>query len=326
MFPRLKKMSENPIHRSGFVSIVGRPNAGKSTLLNALVGDKLAIVSDKPQTTRLAVQGVLTLPDAQIVFLDTPGIHSAPTLLNKRMMEAVRGSLTERDLILFVADGSSPLSDDDRHSLDMIRNVGAPVVLLLNKIDNLEDKSELMPRLVEYQGARDFAELIPISALTGDGLERVREAILKRLPEGPAYFPEDYITDQPERYLAAEMIREKILQETRQEVPHAVAVIVDKWEDAKRLVRIAATIYVERAGQKAIIIGSKGAMLKKIATGARLEMEALFARKIFLEVFVKVRADWRDSAEFLNAADWHSIFPSDAGAGDEAQDEPLRLE
>jgi GTP-binding protein Era len=297
-----------PPHRSGFVSIVGRPNAGKSTLLNALVGGKLAIVSEKPQTTRLAVQGVLTLPQAQIVFLDTPGIHHAATLLNKRMMDAVRASLQERDLLLFVADCSSPMTAEDRHALDMIRNPETPALLLLNKIDRLEDKRKLLPRLEEYQTERAFLEFIPVSALTGEGLDRVRDAILAHVPEGPAYFPPDYITDQPERFLAAELIREKILRETRQEVPHSVAVIVDKWEETPRLTRIAATIYVERAGQKAIVIGSKGATLKKVATLARHEMEALFGVKVFLEVFVKVRPNWRESPEFLNAADWHSLF------------------
>jgi GTP-binding protein Era len=293
--------------RSGFISILGRPNAGKSTLLNALVGTKLAIVSEKPQTTRAAVEGVLNLSSAQVVFLDTPGIHESKTLLNQRMMAAVRLALADRDALLYLGDASSRFSPEDAHALELIHNVSTPVLLLLTKIDRVSDKRFLLPLIEQYKAAREFDEYIPISSVTGEGLDRVRDAILARLPQGPAYFPPDHITDQPERYLAAELIREKVLRETRQEVPHAVAVLVDRWEDTPRLLRIAATIYVERPGQKAIVIGAKAASLKKIGTLAREEMEKMFGRKIFLELFVKVQKDWRENPEFLEAIDWRSM-------------------
>jgi GTPase len=292
---------------SGFVAIMGRPNAGKSTLLNALIGGKLAIMSSKPQTTRTEVQGVLTLPHAQVVFLDTPGVHEAPSLLNRRMMDTVRSALQERDAVLLVVDCMAPLSEDDRQAVDLIRGVRAPVFLVLNKIDRLDDKRQLLPRIEQYRALHEFADYLPVSATQGEGLERLRDAIVARLPEGQQYFPNDYLTDQPERFLAAELIREKILRETRQEVPHSIAVLVDKWEDTSHTVRIAATIYVERPGQKGIVIGAKGAMLKKIGTAARHEIEALLARKVYLELFVKVRPNWRESPEFLNAIDWRSM-------------------
>jgi GTP-binding protein Era len=295
-------------HVSGFVSILGRPNSGKSTLLNALVGTKLAIVTAKPQTTRALVEGVLTLPGAQAVFLDTPGIHAPDTLLNRRMMDAIHAALEERDLLVFVADATRPFSKADEDALRLIAWVTAPVLLALNKVDRVKDKPQLLPLIERYQAAYNFADYFPISALKGDGLDELRAAILKRLPEGPAYFPPDYLTDQPERYLAAELVREKILEETRQEVPHSVAVLVDSWEETPRLTRIAATVYVERDGQKAIVIGSKGAAMKRIGTLARKEMETLFGRKIFLELFVKVQPHWREDPAFLEQLDWHSMM------------------
>jgi GTP-binding protein Era len=296
-----------PEHRSGFVSIIGRPNAGKSTLLNALTGSKLAIVSEKPQTTRTSIQGVVNEPGAQIVFIDTPGIHKSDNLFNKRMMDTVRASVDERDLILFVADACAPVTAGDREAVDLARKISSPVFLLLNKIDRIADKRTLLPLIERYQKLHDFAEYFPVSAITGDGLDGLGKAIVARLPEGPQYFPPDYITDQPERFLAAEIVREKILAAARQEVPHSIAVLIDRWEDNSKLLRIAATIFVERAGQKAIVIGAKGAMLKSIGTGARLEMESLFSKKVFLELFVKVRAGWREDPGFLNAIDWRSM-------------------
>ena len=293
--------------RSGFVSIIGRPNAGKSTLLNALMGEKLAIVSEKPQTTRSNIQGVLHLAGAQIVFLDTPGIHESGTLLNRRMMETVRASLEDRDAVLYLADATAPFSDDDLKALGVIAKLSTPVLLLLTKIDRVRDKRLLLPRIEQFKAVREFAEYIPISAVTGEGLDYVRTALLARLPEGPAYFPSDHITEQPERFLAAELIREQVLGETRQEVPHAVAVLIDHWEDTPRLLKISATIYVERAGQKAIVIGAAGATLKKIGTSARLAMEDVFSRKIFLEIVVKVQKDWRQNPAFLDAIDWRSM-------------------
>ncbi len=293
--------------KSGFVSIIGLPNAGKSTLLNALVGQKVAIVADKPQTTRTSIQGVLTLPDAQIVFVDTPGIHKADTPLNKRMMETVRNSLEERDLLLFVADAAQAFGEQDRRALDLAGKTGTPVVLVLNKIDLVKDKAHLLPLIEEYQRHFAFADYVPVSAARKNGLDDLRRVILAHLPEGPAYFPEDYITDQPERFLAAELIREKILLATRQEVPHSVAVVVDKWEETPNLTRIFATIRVERDGQKAIVIGSKGAMLKKIGTLARQEMERLFGIRIYLDLHVRVQPGWREKPAFLNSLDWRTM-------------------
>ncbi len=296
---------------SGFVSILGRPNVGKSTLLNALIGTKVAIVADKPQTTRTAIQGVLSLPEGQIVFLDTPGIHRARSSLNKRMMVSVRDALDQRDLLIFVADATARFTDADREALDMVKKSGTPVLLVANKIDRVADKKALLPLLDKYRAAHDFAEYFPISALRSKGLEELRAGILSRLPAGPLYFPADHITDQPERFLATELIREKIILETREEVPHSVAVVVDHWEDRPKITHILATIYVEKEGQKGILIGAKGAMLKEIGTKAREEMERLFSKKIFLELHVKARANWRENKAFLNALDWRTMAGQD---------------
>lgn len=306
-------MSETEIPKfvSGFVSLLGRPNSGKSTLLNALVGTKLAITADKPQTTRTSVEGVLTLPHAQIVFMDTPGIHRSDTVFNKRMMESVRASLDGRDLLLFLVDASESFEDRDQHAVDLVKKSETPAFVVLNKVDLLKEKAALLPLIEKYRELHEFAEFVPVSALTGEGLEELTNLIVARLPEGPAYFPADHLTDQPERFLAAELIREKILHLTRQEVPHAVAVLIDRWNETPRLTRISATIYVEKDGQKAIIIGARGAMLKRIGTEAREEMESLLDRKVFLELFVKVRPGWRENAEFLNTLDWRSMTGSE---------------
>ena len=293
--------------RSGYVSILGRPNAGKSTLLNALVGTKVAIVSPKPQTTRASIQGVLNRDGAQIIFVDTPGIHESDSLINRRMMETVREALTDRDVLLYLGDATAGFNQQDAQALDVLRKVTTPVLLVLTKIDRVQDKRLLLPLIEQYKAAREFDEYIPVSSTKGEGLEGLVDAIVKRLPEGPAYFPADYVTDQPERFLAAELIREQVLRETRQEVPHAIAVLVDQWTEKPHLTRIAATIYVERPGQKAIVIGAKGATLKKIGTLARQEMERMFSRKIFLELFVKVLKNWRENPEFLRAIDWRSM-------------------
>jgi GTP-binding protein Era len=300
-----------PGFRSGFVSILGRPNAGKSTLLNALVGSKVAIVADKPQTTRTTIQGVVTTGGAQIVFVDTPGIHKADSAINKRMMEMVRAALHDRDLLLFVADAARDFVQADAHAVDLLKKAETPVILVLNKIDLLKDKSQLLGLLERYRKVHDFAEYIPVSAAGGENLDQLRNAIVTRLPEGPAYFPSDHMTDQPERYLAAELVREKILHETRQEVPHSVAVLVDKWEDTPALIRIYATIYVEKEGQKGIIIGAGGAMLKRVGTQAREEMERFFARKIYLDLHVKVQPDWREKPAFLDTLDWRTMAGKD---------------
>jgi len=299
--------------RSGFVSLIGRPNTGKSTLLNALVGQKVAIVADKPQTTRTSIQGVLTTPGAQIVFLDTPGIHRSETALNKRLMDAVRAAVEERDLLLLLVDAARPFGKEDRQAIDLARKSRAPVVLVVNKIDLVRDKALLLPLIEEYRAAFEFADIVPVSAAKGDGLDHLKKVILQHLPEGPAYFPEDYVTDQPERFLAAELIREKILEATRQEVPHAVAVTVDQWQETPQITRIYATVRVERDGQKAIVIGTKGAMLKRIGTLARKDMERLFGGKIYLDLHVRVQPGWREKAAFLNALDWRTMAGEDDG-------------
>ncbi len=294
-------------HRAGFVAILGRPNAGKSTLLNALLGTKLAIVAAKPQTTRTTIQGVLTLPDAQIVFTDTPGIHKSSTLLNRRMMDSVRAAADGPDVALFVIDALTPFSDEDSQAVDLAKKIQGPVIAVINKIDWLDAKPKILAAIEHYRSLHDFAAYIPVSARRGEGLTELLAEIVKHLPQGPAQFPEDYLTDQPERYLASEIVREKVLHHTRQEVPHAVTVAVETWEETATLLRIAATIFVERPGQKAILIGAGGASLKKIGTLARQELERLFGRKIFLQLFVKVHAGWRDNPAMVASVDWRGI-------------------
>jgi GTPase len=297
--------------KSGFVSILGRPNAGKSTLLNALVGAKLAIVADKPQTTRTLIQGVLTIPEAQIVFVDTPGIHKADSPLNKRLMHSLREALDQRDLLLYVVDSRRSVGTEDRQALEMIKKAATPAVLVLNKVDVIKDKGELLPLIEAYRRLHEFAEYVPVSAKTGDGLDGLRKVITTQLPEGPAYFPEDHLTDQPERFLVAELIREKVLRETRQEVPHAVVVMIDGWEDTASLTRIYASIFVEREGQKRIVIGTRGAVLKRIGMLARGEIETLLGRHVFLDLRVKVQPGWRENPVFLNALDWRTMAAED---------------
>jgi GTPase len=299
----------NP-HRAGFVSIAGRPNAGKSTLLNAFVGEKVAITAHQAQTTRTSIQGVLTTPEAQVVFIDTPGIHKSDTLFNKRMMDTVRGALQDRDVVVYVADASKQVNQEDEHALSALSKDGQ-TLLVLNKIDRVSDKRLLLPLLERYNQLFSFQEAFPIAARTGEGLELLKQAIVKRLPEGPAFFPGDYLTDQPARFMASEIIRESILENLREEVPHATAILVDSWEETPKLTKIAATIYVERSGQKAILIGSKGQMLKTIGTAARLELERLLNSKIFLSLFVKVKPNWREDPSFLNAVDWRSMVGSE---------------
>ncbi len=297
--------SDGPIcHRAGIVAILGRPNAGKSTLLNAALGAKLAIVASKPQTTRTSIQGVLTLPDAQIVFIDTPGIHRSSTLLHKRMMDAVRAAADAPDLVVFVVDALAPYSERDAEAIDLVKKTGAPAIAVFNKVDRLAEKSRLLKLIDRYRELHEFAGYIPISALTGDGLKVLLKEIVVRLPEGPALYPDDYLTDQPERFFAAEIVREKILHLTQQEVPHSVAVAIESWQDTPKLLRVAATIYVERPGQKAILIGERGAVLKKIGTLARQELERSMQRKVFLQTFVKVRPRWREDPDFMAAVDW----------------------
>lgn len=295
--------------RSGFVTIVGRPNAGKSTLLNALVGEKVAIVTHKPQTTRHRIQGFVNVKRTkrqaagQIVFIDTPGVHKPDSPLGSRMMREVRDALEERDLVLLIVDATQKFGSGDEFVLDLLRNVTSSVFLLLNKIDLME-KPKLLEMIEHYRKLRDFAEIIPISATKRQGLEELIRDIVQRLPEGPRYFPEDEITDQPERALVAEMIRERVLIETGQEVPYASAVKIERFEAGDKLTRIAAAIYCEREGQKAILIGKGGSMLKRIGTSARKQIERLLRTKVFLELFVKVKANWRQSEVVLDELDW----------------------
>jgi GTP-binding protein Era len=290
--------------KSGFVSILGRPNTGKSTLLNRLIGAKVAIVADKPQTTREAIQGVANRPDAQIVFLDSPGIHEPRDALSRRMMREVRDALDARDLLLLVVDSTRDFSAEDEKAVNLLHSAKTPSLAVFNKIDLVERKDRLLPLIDRYRSLFPFEEYLPLSALTGEGVEDLEAAIVSRLPEGPQYFPPDYVTDQPLRHLAAELIREKVYHLTRQEIPYSAAVHVERFDESDRLIRIAATIYVERNGQKGIIIGAGGQRLKQIGTLARQEMEGLLGRKVFLELYVKVRADWRQSESFLDALDW----------------------
>jgi GTP-binding protein Era len=292
--------------KTGFVSILGRPNAGKSTLLNAVLGQKLAIVTSKPQTTRTSIQGVVTADDYQIVFVDTPGIHRSNTLMNKRMMDTVRASASA-DVALYLIDVLEPFREEDAEAIDLIKKLEAPAIAVLNKVDKLADKTKLLALIEHLRTLHEFAEFVPLSAMKGTGVDTLLKEIVKRLPEGEAMFPEDHLTDQPSRFLAAEILREKILHHTQQEVPHAVAVLVDTWVETPKVLKIAATIYVEKAGQKAILIGAGGAALKKIGTLARFEMEKAFERKIYLQTFVKVKANWRQDPEFLASIDWRTM-------------------
>jgi GTP-binding protein Era len=295
--------------RSGFVSIIGRPNAGKSTLLNALVGEKIAIVTEKPQTTRTRIQGMLNVkaqkgrPAGQIIFIDTPGVHKPDSRLNRKMMQEIYDALESRDLILLIVDATEKYGAGDQQVLEMVKKSGGPVFLLLNKIDRFQ-KDKLLPLIEHYSKLHDFQEIIPISATRKQGLDVLLDKIIRALPDGPRYFPEDQLTDQPERFLASEIIREKVLLKTGKEVPYAIAVIVERYEELEKLVRIAATIYCERAGQKGILIGKRGEKLKEIGTAARQELESLLGKKIFLELFVKVKPGWRQSAAFVEDLDW----------------------
>jgi GTP-binding protein Era len=294
---------------SGFVSIIGRPNAGKSTLLNALVGEKLAIVTRKPQTTRNRIQGIVNIakkarrPGGQVVLIDTPGIHKPINSLNRRMMKEVYNALEGCNLLLLIVDVTEKFGTGDQFVIDIAKSTKLPCFLLLNKIDSIQ-KDRLLPLIDHYKQIHDFAQIIPISALKRNGLEMLLDTIVKALPDGPRYFPEEQISDQPERFLAAELIREQVLQLTSQEVPHATTVLIDSFEEGHKLTRLAATIYCEREGQKAILIGKHGANLKKIGTYARQQIERLLGTKVFLELYVKVQPNWRESRAFVEETDW----------------------
>jgi GTPase len=328
--------------KSGFVSIIGRPNAGKSTLMNALVGEKVAIVTAKPQTTRTRINGILEIPPrkgkhpaAQVVFVDTPGVHKPNSSLDKRMMQEVHDALETRDAVVLIVDatrrldlpeaGSSEAAEsrtgksesEDAFVFDLLRKLDCPVFLLINKIDLIE-RAKLLPLIQQLSSLHPFAEVIPISARKRDGLDRLMEKLIDVLPEGQRYFPKDQFTDQPERFLVAELIREKILTETGEEVPYASAVVIERFEeplpphpkkrakadDKPPLTRIAAAIYCERQGQKAILIGKGGSKLKAIGTAARKEIESLLGTRVFLELHVIVKENWRESRGFIESLDW----------------------
>jgi GTP-binding protein Era len=290
--------------KSGFVAVVGRPNAGKSTLVNTLVGRKVAIVSPRPQTTRNRIQGILNRDDAQIVLIDTPGIHKPTNLLSRQMMDEAEQSLDGIDILSLIVDSNAQFGPGDRFSLEWIRRFKGPIFLLLNKVDRIS-KPSLLPLIERYSQLFSFAEIFPISALTGEGCMDLVNAWLARLLEAPPYFPRDQFTDQPERFLAAELVREQAIHVTREEVPHAVAVLVDSFEEKTDLIKIHVTIYVEREGQKGILIGKRGETIKKIGTLARKEIESILGAQVFLELFVKVQPNWRQSPALVRQLDWH---------------------
>lgn len=288
----------------GFVAVVGRPNAGKSTLVNRLVGQKVAIVTSRPQTTRNRIQGIVNRPTAQVVLIDTPGLHRPDSALGRQMMGEVDAALDAVDVLALIIDASEEIGQGDRRAMERASRFEGTRILLLNKIDRVS-KARLLPVIEAAGKAGNFAEIIPISALTGDGVDRVLEKFIQYIPAGEAKFPADQYTDQPERFLAAEIIREKAMERTTQEVPHAVAVLVDSFEESGKLIRIRATIYVEREGQKGILIGRSGASLKRIGTAARKELEEILGAKIFLELYVKVQQNWRDNPQLVRQLDWH---------------------
>jgi GTP-binding protein Era len=296
---------------SGFVCILGRPNAGKSTLLNALAGQKLAIVSPKPQTTRNRVLGVVHVskskenPGAQIVLIDTPGLHRPTNSLGKKMMAEVREAMEGCDLVLLIVDAVRQRDAEDEFVLQLAKKSKTPALLLLNKIDLLRgDKLKLLPLMERYGKLETFREIIPISARKREGLGVLLRKLTDALPAGPHYFAEDQVTDQPVRFMAAELIREQVLLNAAQEVPHQTTVMIEEFEEGRKLTRIAAAIYCEREGQKRILVGRQGEMLKKIGTEARIEIERMLGTKVFLELFVKVQPNWRESRAFVEELDW----------------------
>jgi GTP-binding protein Era len=287
--------------RSGFVSLIGRPNAGKSTLINRLVGTKVAIVSDKPQTTRTRILGVKTTPEGQVIYVDTPGIHKPVHRMNARMVDAALDTLREVDVLVWVLDASEPVGGGVRYVGQLLTRARQPVLLALNKVDRMQ-KNALLPLIDTVRHLREFAEIVPISALTGDGVDRLEQALWQHLPEGEALYPEDYLTDQPERTYVSEVVREKLLHHLRDELPYTTAVLVERFEepDDRGLMNVACVILVDAPSQKPIVVGREGSMVKRIGTEARVELEAFFGCKLFLELHVKVRADWRDDERVLD--------------------------
>jgi GTP-binding protein Era len=281
------------------VSIVGRPNAGKSTLLNRIVGQKVAIVTEKPQTTRNRILAVANTPSAQMVFFDTPGIHKPKHAMNRRMVEVAVRSLKNVDLAVLVVDASEPFGGGDEFVLERVREAKVPVVLALNKVDRVR-KPELLPLIEDYSRRHDFLDIVPISALSGENVDALISILERRLPEGEPLYPPDTLTDLPERFFVAEMVREKVLESTRQEIPYSTAVVIDSWEEGEKLTRIEASVLVERESQKGILVGKGGSMMKKIGTDARKDIEEFLGTKVFLGLHVKVRPEWRENERFLS--------------------------
>jgi GTP-binding protein Era len=287
--------------RSGLVALVGRPNAGKSTLLNRLVGEKIAAVSNKPQTTRHRIKGVVNREDGQIVFVDTPGVHKPGHLLNRRMMAAVNDALVSVDVVVLMRDASVSTGNGDMFVLDLVKRAAKPSILVLNKIDKVKEKGNLLPLIEGYSKEYEFAEIVPVSALKGDALDELLASIVKHLPPGEPIFTEDELTDQPVRSIAAEMVREKILASTGEELPYVTAVVTEVFDESEPgLTRIFCAIYVEKSSQKKIIIGKQGARIKDIGTKARIDIEKLIGKKVFLKLFVKVVEDWRNRERELD--------------------------
>jgi len=288
--------------KSGFVSFIGRPNAGKSTLLNRLVGAKIAIVSDKPQTTRTRILGVKNYADAQVVFLDTPGIHRPLHRMNVRMMHTAVETMRAVDVLGLVIDVAEPAGKGDRFVAELIKDVKVPIVLILNKVDLIK-KMRLLPIIEEHAKEGRFADIVPVSATAGDNIERLERVLIDRLPEGEALYPADYLTDQPERFLAAEIVREKLLQFTHAEIPFSSAVVIDRFEEPagpEGILRLFCTIVVDRESHKPIVVGRAGAMIKKIGTAAREELERFFSTKVFLDLHVRVKSEWREDDRVLS--------------------------
>ena len=288
-------------YRSGFVALVGRPNAGKSTVLNSLVGQKIAAVSDKPQTTRFRIQGVISKPEGQVVLVDTPGVHKPGYEMNRRMMATVQDALLGVDLVCLIRDASVSTGNGDRFVLELIQRSHKPAILLLNKTDKLKDKSALLPLMDWYRNEYEWREIIPIAALQKKSLQSVPDEMIKHLPAGPPLFDEDELTDQSMRTLVAEIVREKILQQTQDEIPYVTAVVTEKWEDTRPdFTRIHCAIFVERSSQKKIVIGKGAERLKEIGTRARHDIEHLLGHRCHLELFVKVEEQWRDKEHLLD--------------------------
>ncbi|MGN7178398.1 GTPase Era [Paenibacillus sp. FSL R5-0490] len=287
-------------HKSGFISIIGRPNVGKSTFLNRVIGQKIAIMSDKPQTTRNKVQGVLTTNDAQFIFIDTPGIHKPKHKLGDFMMKVAQNTLKEVDVILFMVNAQEGFGRGEEFILEKFQSVRTPIFLVINKIDQVHP-DELLKIIESYKEKYDFSEIIPISALEGNNVETLLGQIKKYIPEGPQFYPADQVTDHPERFIVSELIREKALHLTREEIPHSLAVTIDKMErrEDKDVIHVMATIIVERDSQKGIVIGKQGKMLKEIGKRARVDIENLLGSQVFLELWVKVQKDWRNKMSQL---------------------------